>query len=106
MDIRIPDRIVEMSADRMPGGFMIYRDNESEEIIYVNDKFLEILGCESLDDVTASYGKGFKDIVYYRDIKNVEASIYNQIVQGFNTFDHVTVSLLRTRSLGVCSMCS
>lgn len=89
MDIRIPDRIVEMSADRMPGGFMIYRDNESEEIIYVNDKFLEILGCESLDDVTASYGKGFKDIVYYRDIKNVEASIYNQIVQGFNTFDHV-----------------
>ena len=39
--------------DEMPGGFFIYRADESEEIIYANKALFRIFGCETEEEFRA-----------------------------------------------------
>ena len=39
---------VEWIAEQMPGGFFIYRADESMELLYVNQSTCEIYGCETV----------------------------------------------------------
>lgn len=83
------DRFVLESADRMPGGFLIYKADEDETLLYANAKLLEMFSCDSFDELKHLYGTGFKDLIYIEDVKNAETSIYNQIVSGFDRFDNL-----------------
>ena len=52
--------ILENITDKMPGGFFIYRADEKEELLYVNDVMLEIFGCETLDEFKILTGNTFQ----------------------------------------------
>ncbi len=66
-------------AENMPGGFFIYRADEDETILYINDVMLDIFGCETEKDFRALTGGTFKGIVYPDDLQDVEASILRQV---------------------------
>ncbi len=39
---------IEWLSEQMPGGFFIYRADESTELLYVNKSTCEIFGCASV----------------------------------------------------------
>lgn len=41
--------VIEWMGEQIPGGFFIYRADESEKILYVNNATLRIFGCETED---------------------------------------------------------
>lgn len=75
--------------DGMPGGVLVYRDDEKEEILYANSWLIHMFGCHDMDDFMAVTGGSFKSLVYPRDVEKVEKDIERQISSGTNVFDYV-----------------
>ena len=48
---------VEMLADRMPGGFFIYRADDAEELIYFNQSMMRIFGCATREEFLEQIGR-------------------------------------------------
>ena len=62
----------------MPGGFIIYRADESEEILYANNAMLEIFECGSFSEFMEFTGGRFSGIIYPDDREAVKNSIVRQ----------------------------
>ena len=75
--------IMEHVMDGMPGGVLVYRDDEKEEILYANSWLIH------MDDFMAVTGGSFKSLVHPRDVEKVEKDIERQISSGTNVFDYV-----------------
>ena len=75
----------------MPGGFFVYKADESEEIIFANDEFIKIFECEDFDDFMQYTGGTFYGVVHPDDLKRVESQIISQINSPGNQdrFDYV-----------------
>ena len=56
--------ILEHVMDGMPGGVLVYRADEKEEILYANSWLIHIFGCHDMDDFMAVTGGSFKSLVY------------------------------------------
>ena len=81
--------IMEHVMDGMPGGVLVYRDDEKEEILYANSWLIHMFGCHDMDDFMAVTGGSFKSLVHPRDVEKVEKDIERQISSGTNVFDYV-----------------
>ena len=75
--------------DEMPGGFLIYRADGNEEIIYANKALLRIFQCDSMDEFREMTGNTFKGLVHPEDLEEVEESIKNQIRGSQFDLDYV-----------------
>ena len=75
---------VECMADRIPGGFFIYRENEQQEILYVNQILLKIFGCRTIEEFRELTGCSFRGIVHPEDYETVQKSIEEQIADKKN----------------------
>ena len=53
--------------DGMPGGFFVYRRDETKKIIYANQKLLDIFDCDTWDEFVELTGGTFIGMVYARD---------------------------------------
>ena len=53
--------------DHLPGGFLIYRADAKEEIIYANKALIRVFECETIEEFTKLTGNSFKGIVYDED---------------------------------------
>ncbi|MBR1603122.1 MAG: EAL domain-containing protein [Synergistaceae bacterium] len=75
----------------MPGGFFVYKADESEEIIFANDEFIKIFECEDFDDFIKYTGGTFYGVVHPDDLRRVQAQIVSQINSPSNQdrFDYV-----------------
>lgn len=82
-------------ANMMPGGFFIYRADESEELIYVNDAMLRIFGCDTEDEFRELTGNSFKGIVHPDDLEVVEKMIAHQISANPADMDNVNYRIIR-----------
>ena len=94
----IPETDLSILADiieRMPGGFLIYRADESTELLYVNDVAIEIFGCENLDDFRELTGYTFKGMVHPDDYEEVNASISRQVHSNDKEIDSVEYRIIR-----------
>lgn len=81
----------------MPGGFLIYRADDTEEILYANPSLLEIFECETEEQFIELTGGSFKGVVYSEDLKNVESSINLQHKLDKNVYDNAHYRIM-TRS--------
>lgn len=81
--------------DEMPGGFLIYRANDDEEIIYANQALLRIFQCSTLKEFQELTGSSFKGIVYSEDLDAVEQSIKEQIACSQYDLDYVEYRIIR-----------
>lgn len=66
----------------MPGAFLIYRAEESEEILFANDHLIDLFECDGYQDFLDYTQSSFKHIVYPDDLDRVEKSIWEQIDRG------------------------
>lgn len=65
----------------MPGGVFIYRA-DTHDILYANDRFLTMLGYDSLDALTQERGNTFDDIINTADRERVFRDIGHQLQQS------------------------
>ncbi len=82
-------------AEKMPGGFFIYRADDKEELLYANDVMVDIFGCETLDEFKELTGNTFKGIVHPDDLDEVQASIAHQIEHSDRNVDYVEYRIRR-----------
>lgn len=89
--------IIELKnfVDQMPGGFFIYRADESEEILYANKSLLRMFQCDTLKEFRQLTGNSFKGIVYHEDLEEVEQSIKEQIAQSQYDLDYVEYRIVQ-----------
>ncbi|MBQ7703994.1 MAG: EAL domain-containing protein [Selenomonadaceae bacterium] len=66
-------------SEGMPGGFLIYKDNDAQEILYANTRLWKIYDCESLEQFRKFTGNSFKGCVHPHDWEKVHQTIYEQI---------------------------
>lgn len=80
---------VKQFIDEIPGGFLIYRADDSEKILYANKALLSIFRCENFAEFLAHTGGTFRGLVYSEDLNSVEASIRQQINDNADDLDYV-----------------
>ncbi|MDE6851388.1 MAG: PAS domain-containing sensor histidine kinase, partial [Lachnospiraceae bacterium] len=81
--------------DEMPGGFLIYRADGDEEIIYANRALQRIFQCDTLQEFMELTGHSFKGLVYPEDLEAVEQSIWEQIAASQHDLDYVEYRITR-----------
>ena len=79
----------------IPGGFFIYRANESEELIYANDAMLDLFRCNTIEEFQKLTGNSFRGIVHPDDLAKVEAFIAHQIESDTQALDYVEYRIIR-----------
>ena len=67
--------VIEQFGDHIPGGFFIYKADESEELLYANQAVCDIFGCESLEDFRRYSGYTFRGMVHPEDYAKVAAAL-------------------------------
>lgn len=87
-------RQIKDFIDRLPGGFLIYKADGGEEIIYANRALLRMFRCNTLKEFKEYTGNSFRGIVYYEDLDAVEASIQEQIASSQENLDYVEYRIL------------
>ena len=78
--------VIEEIGRHMPGGFFIYKDDESLELIYANHMVFDIFGCDGLEDFKALTGYTFKGLVHPDDYDSVDEALKDQIERGDNDY--------------------
>ena len=88
---------VEWIAEQMPGGFFIYRADESMELLYVNQSTCEIYGCETVDEFREFTGNSFRGMVHPDDFEKIQSSIDEQMSQPTNRrgIDYVAYRIIQ-----------
>ncbi|MBQ3647062.1 MAG: EAL domain-containing protein [Synergistaceae bacterium] len=77
----------------IPGALLVYKANETEDIIFVSDEIAKIFECDSPQDFMRFTGGNFNTIVYPEDIEEVDSIIKKQIKET-NGFDYVTYRII------------
>lgn len=93
-DIRRAQEIIKF-MDEMPGGFLIYRAEGNEDIIYANQAVLRIFRCDTLQEFKELTGNSFKGIVHPYDLDAVQESIRKQISDSQYDLDYVEYRSIR-----------
>ena len=87
--------MIEQMVDTMLLGFLIYRADDVEEILYTNDVLLDIFGCKTLDEFKELTGYTFRGLVYPDDLVEVEKSIAEQVANHEKKMDQVNFRITR-----------
>ena len=87
--------IVKAIGRMMPGGFFIYRADESEELLYANAAVFRIFGCNNISEFKELTGYNFRGMVHADDRAYVSSSIVEQIKKNEDNFDSVEYRIIR-----------
>ena len=79
----------------IPGGFFIYRADDNEELLYVNDEMLRLFRCDTLEEFRELTGNSFRGIVHPDDLERVESYIAHQIANDLQALDYVEYRIVR-----------
>lgn len=81
--------------DEMPGGIVIYRADESQQILYANKGVLRIFQCGTLKDFLEFTDHSFRGMVHPKDFEAVNESIQAQVQDGKYQQDYVEYRIHR-----------
>ena len=70
---------INQLSEGMPGGFLVYRDNETLEILFANKRLMSIYECDTLEEFRTLTGNSFKGCVHPDDWEHVKETIAKQI---------------------------
>lgn len=85
---------VKEFIDEIPGGFLIYRADGNEDILYANKALVNIFKCETFEEFLEHTGGSFKGIVHPEDLDEVEKSIVEQIAASPDDMDYVEYRII------------
>lgn len=82
----------KLSAN-LPGTLLVYKADETHEIIFVSDDISKIFECDSVQDFLRFTGGSFANIVYPEDIEEVDKIIHDQVnISG--GYDYITYRII------------
>lgn len=81
--------------DEMPGGFLIYRAEGDQQILFANRAATRIFQCGTLQEFLELTQGSFRKMVYPDDLCQVEKSIEEQIADSKYDLDYVEYRILR-----------
>ena len=87
--------VIEEIGGHMPGGFFVYKAEEPEELIYVNQAVLDIYGCKSLEEFKVLTGFTFRGMVHPDDYDRVKSSIDQHIDENDDKMDYAEYRIIR-----------
>ena len=87
--------VIKQFGEHMPGGFYIYKADESEELLYANEAACRIYGCDNFEDFKAFSGSVFHGMVHPEDYLWVSESIQKQLKESGSHMDHVAYRIIR-----------
>jgi len=88
--------VVWQMSSVIPGGFFVYHEDDKRELIYANQKVLDIYGCASLDEFKELTGYTFQGMVHPDDFESIQESIDSQIDhEEGDSMDHVEYRIIR-----------
>ncbi|MBR2765846.1 MAG: response regulator [Blautia sp.] len=87
--------IIEQIGEHMPGGFFIYKADETEELLYANRAVCRIFGCDDLEEFKAFSGFCFRRMVHPEDYKKISTTIRKQIDQSRHELEYVEYRIIR-----------
>lgn len=87
--------VIQQFGQHMPGGFFIYKADESGELLYANEAVCRIFGCDDLDDLKALTGFTFKGMVHAEDYEQISDLIRSQIDESHHALDHIEYRIVR-----------
>ena len=82
----------KLSAN-LPGTLLVYKADETHEIIFVSDDISKIFECDSVQDFLRFTGGSFANIVYPEDIEEVDKIIQEQINYS-GGYDYITYRII------------
>lgn len=83
-------------ASGEPASILIYRYDETEEILYANDNCIRLFGCDNMKDFMKLTGGSFRTLIHPDDVEITEKDIYLQ--QGNPDNDGYDFILYRIRT--------
>lgn len=87
--------------DEMPGGFFIYRADESEKILYANRALIELFQCDNIKEFLQLSGNSFRGMIHPDDRQKVEKSIGEQLAGSKVKLDAVEYRII-TKNGNIC----
>ena len=87
--------IAEDIGAHMPGGFLIYKAQGDEELLYANQAVFDIFGCRDLEEFKELTGFTFKGMLYPEDYEAIRKSINEQIRNNEDDMDYVVYRIVR-----------
>ena len=84
---------LEKISENTPGALLVYKANESEEILFVSEELVKIFECDSVDDFMKFTGGSFSTIVYPEDIEEIERKINEQVALTHG-YDYITYRII------------
>ena len=92
-----PAAALEWLSEQMPGGFFIYRADETTELLYLNHAVCDIYGCDNMAEFRELTGNSFRGMVHSEDYERIQNAIDDQIADqsNVNSLDHVIYRIIR-----------
>ena len=87
--------VVEQFGEQMPGGFLIYRADGSESVLYANKAVCQIFGCEDLEQFKSFSSSTLRGMVHPEDYERVSAAMKRQADEKHSEQDHVEYRIIR-----------
>ncbi len=87
--------VIEQFGEHMPGGFFIYRADESERLLYANQAVCQIYGCGSLEEFKELTGFTFQGMIHPEDRGRVSVFIKEQVHENRSDMDFVEYRIIR-----------
>ena len=87
--------VIKQMGDSMPGGFFMYHAGGNRELIYFNDRVVEIFGCDSREDFIEYTNNSFDGMVHPDDFNETQKSIEQQVTENPSEQDHVVYRIIR-----------
>ena len=75
-------------SEGIPGGFLVYKSDDTEEILFANKQLIEMYECEDLDDFRNFTNNSFKGCVLPEDYEIIEKAIKKE-VKKCEDYDYV-----------------
>lgn len=85
---------VDSILSMIPGGFLIYANNDTEKIISVNEMLLDIYECDSLEEFLDLTSGSFAGMVHPEDYQEVSRAIAQQISESNANMDFVKYRII------------
>lgn len=86
---------ISQFAEFIPGGFFIYRNDESEEIIYFSSKMADLLRCKTDSEFIEFTGNSFKGIIHPDDHNNYQESVKAKSTSENHDKEHIRYRTVR-----------
>ena len=87
--------IIEQIGEHMPGGFFLYKADESQGLLYANQAVFQMFGCANLEEFKAHTGFTFRGMVHPDDYERVSSVLRQEHNESRSELDSVEYRIIR-----------